>query len=59
MQIAVNTRSVYGSELTYISEPQIQKIIERLTGRKTLSTTDIMSLEALGHEVVEELPTRG
>tara|TARA_R100000306_G_scaffold47337_1_gene45118 strand:+ start:35 stop:214 length:180 start_codon:yes stop_codon:yes gene_type:complete len=59
MQIGVNVKSVYGSELTYISNPQIQEIIERLTGRKTLTDTDIMSLEALGHEVVEELPTRG
>ena len=58
MQIGVNIRSVYGSELTYISNPQIQEIIERLTGRKTLTDIDIISLKQLGHEIVEELPTR-
>ena len=53
MNITINIRSVYGSELAYVVDPDQQRAIQRLTGRKTLNGSDIAALEQLGHTISE------
>ena len=53
MNIQVSIRSVYGTQLTYVVDPDQQRAIQRLTGRKTLNESDIASLEQLGHTISE------
>jgi len=49
MDIEVYTRSNYGTEYTYIKDPDIRDAIITLTKKKTLSRWDMRALERLGH----------
>lgn len=40
----------YGTKHRYIVEPRVAEAISTLTGRKTLSDSDIQALEVLGFE---------
>lgn len=42
------TREVYGSRYAYILDPEIAKLVQMLTMRKTLSTNDMHALSGLG-----------
>jgi hypothetical protein len=48
MLIKIHTRSVYGLLAIYVTDPQQAATIQRLTGRKTLSTDHISALQKLG-----------
>lgn len=53
------TRDVYGVEKFYIADQKTATIISTLTGRKTLSTSDIGALNLLGFEVKQVIkPTK-
>ena len=49
MNIQVYTRSNFGTEHTYIADPNIRDAILTLTKKKTLTRWDMRALEALGH----------
>ena len=49
MEINVFTRSNYGTEYTYVADPDIKDALITLTGKKTLSRWDMRALERLGH----------
>lgn len=53
MIIRYSTRSVYGNDLHYVVDPHQAEVIGALTGRKTLTSADMLALRALGHEVVQ------
>jgi len=48
MTIKVNRKAVYGSLLTYVVDTEVQRTIQKLTGRKTLTSSDIQALIELG-----------
>lgn len=48
--IEVTMKSVYGQDLIYVLDPDVQKNIQTLTGRKTLTESDIVALKNLGFE---------
>lgn len=52
--ITIETRTVYGKENIYVMGPEA-KLIEQLTGKKTITMNDIAALTALGF-TVEEAP---
>ena len=58
MKIEYYRKNVYGRELAYIKDPEIEGVVGRLTGRYTITSQDIESLQKLGHELVEVLPER-
>ena len=51
MQIMIESRNVWGNELTYVmpEDGAIAKAIRGLTGKKTIDNNDIKSLRSLGH----------
>ena len=49
MNIKVFTRTIYGTEYTYIADENIRDAIITLTKKKTLTRWDIRALESLGH----------
>lgn len=52
MIIEVFIKSNYGSDHTYICDPDIASSIQMLTSRKTLTDFDMQALRKLGHEFV-------
>jgi hypothetical protein len=48
MTINVTQKEVYGSLLTYVVDTEVQRTIQKLTGRKTLTSSDIQALIKLG-----------
>ncbi len=48
--IEVTMKSVYGQDLIYVLDPDVHKNIQTLTGRKTLTKSDIAALKNLGFE---------
>ena len=48
MNIPTTTREVYGRTLVDVSDPDLARIVARLTGRKTLTESDIEALKQLG-----------
>jgi hypothetical protein len=51
MQIMIESRNVWGNELTYVmpEDGQVAKAIRGLTGKKTIDNNDMESLRSLGH----------
>ena len=51
MKIMVESRSVWGNELTYVmpEDGQMAKAIRGLTGKKTIDNNDMEQLRTLGH----------
>jgi hypothetical protein len=47
-QIAVFTRNNYGTLATYAADPVMRAKLSALTGRQTLTESDIRALSALG-----------
>ncbi len=56
MHIQYYKKNVYGLEYMYIKDEKQMKIVKGLTGRKTLSHSDLHYLSALGctNELVHE-----
>jgi len=48
MIIEVIQKDVYGNTLTYVSDAAVQRSIQKLTGRKSLTDSDIQALKELG-----------
>jgi|TARA_B100001093_G_scaffold519953_1_gene611669 hypothetical protein len=48
MIIEVTQREVYGNTLTYVVDAAVQRSIQKLTGRKSLTDGDILALKELG-----------
>ena len=52
------SKNVYGEERLYILNPGPAATITKLTGKKTVSKSDLNCLRALGLESVEVLPKK-
>lgn len=48
MTIEVTQKDVYGNTLTYVADAVVQRSIQKLTGRKSLTDSDIQALKELG-----------
>lgn len=48
MNIQIEIKNVYGNELIYVIEPDCARTIQKLTGRKTLTRSDIQAFKDLG-----------
>jgi hypothetical protein len=48
MPIEVTQKDVYGNTLTYVADAAVQRSIQKLTGRKSLTDSDIQALKELG-----------
>lgn len=48
MTIEVIQKDVYGNTLTYVADAAVQRSIQKLTGRKSLTDGDIQALKELG-----------
>ena len=51
MQIMIESRNVWGNELTYVmpEDGEIAKAVRNLTGKKTIDNNDMEQLRKLGH----------
>lgn len=47
MNIEVQIKNVYGNELKYVTDPEQAKLISQLTGRTTITDSDIKALKGL------------
>lgn len=47
-EIPVTQKDVYGNTLTYVADAAVQRSIQKLTGRKSLTDSDIQALKELG-----------
>ena len=52
MTIEVIRKQVWGNELTYVKEESVRNSIKKLTGRKTLTISDIEALKELGFVLI-------
>jgi hypothetical protein len=52
MTIEVIRKQVWGNDLTYIKEESVRNSIRKLTGRKTLTVSDIEALKELGFVLI-------
>jgi len=52
MTIEVIRKEVWGNELTYVKEESVRNSIRKLTGRKTLTISDIEALKELGFVLI-------
>lgn len=48
MTIEVIQKEVYGNPLIYVADATLQRTIQKLTGRKSLTDSDIQALKELG-----------
>jgi hypothetical protein len=55
MEIQYFIKSVYGNELMYVKRQDLRECIQSLTGRKTLTQSDIVALTSLGFKMVKVL----
>ena len=46
--IEITERDVYGKTLIYVADAEVQRTIQKLTGRKSLTPSDIQALGELG-----------
>lgn len=51
MKIEYTIKSHYGTDHFYVVDTAIAETIRVLTGRKTITATDIKCLEILGHKM--------
>jgi hypothetical protein len=52
MTIEVIRKQVWGNDLTYVKEESVRNSIRKLTGRKTLTVSDIEALKELGFVLI-------
>ena len=52
MTIEVIRKEVWGNDLTYVKEESVRNSIRKLTGRKTLTISDIEALKELGFVLI-------
>ena len=52
MTIEVIRKQVWGNDLTYVKEESVRNSIRKLTGRKTLTSSDIEALKELGFVLI-------
>ena len=48
MNIEIQIKNVYGNELKYVTDVDQAKLISQLTGRTTVTDSDIRALKGLG-----------
>ena len=48
MELQYYVRNVYGTPTTYLVDSPAKQHVINLTGRKTLTASDVIALEALG-----------
>lgn len=48
MTIYYYKKEVYGNTLLYVKDPSFARMISKLTGKKTIDSSDILALEGLG-----------
>ena len=54
--IEVTQRDVYGNTLTYAADAAVQRTIQNLTGRKSLTPSDVQALTELGFSFTIKQP---
>lgn len=52
MRILVELREVYGNPRIYVKNEPAKSALEKVTGRKTLSSDEVEALRTLGHIIV-------
>tara|TARA_R100001480_G_scaffold143701_1_gene141464 strand:- start:269 stop:451 length:183 start_codon:yes stop_codon:yes gene_type:complete len=52
MTIEVIRKQVWGNDLTYVKEESVRNSVRKLTGRKTLTISDIEALKELGFVLI-------
>jgi len=52
MTIEVIRKQVWGNDLTYVKEESVRNSIRKLTGRKSLTSSDIEALKELGFVLI-------
>ena len=52
MTIEVIRKQVWGNDLTYVKDESVRNSIRKLTGRKTLTVSDIEALKELGFVLI-------
>ena len=52
MTIEVIRKQVWGNDLTYVKEESVRNSIRKLTGRKSLTVSDIEALKELGFVLI-------
>lgn len=52
MTIEVIRKEVWGNELTYVKEESVRDSVRKLTGRKSLTISDIEALKELGFVLI-------
>jgi hypothetical protein len=52
MTIEVIKKEVYGNTLTYVKEESVRNSVRKLTGRKSLTISDIEALKELGFVLI-------
>jgi hypothetical protein len=57
MNIEVQIKNVYGNELKYVTDAEQAKLISQLTGRTTVTDSDIRALKGLGFTFTAKVPT--
>ena len=57
MNIEVQIKNVYGNELKYVTDVEQAKLISILTGRLTVTDSDIKALKGLGFTFTVQVPT--
>jgi len=55
MEIKYYIKGVYGREMMYIKDKVIAEYVSLLTGRKTITETDIEALTHLGFKLIRVL----
>ena len=57
MNIEVQIKNVYGNELKYVTDVEQAKLISQLTGRTTVTDSDISALKGVGFTFTAKVPT--
>jgi hypothetical protein len=52
MTIEVIRKQVWGNDLTYVKEESVRNSVRKLTGRKSLTISDIEALKELGFVLI-------
>ena len=52
MTIEVIRKQVWGNDLTYVKEESVRNSVRKLTGRKSLTSSDIEALKELGFVLI-------
>ena len=52
MTIEVIRKEVWGNDLTYVREESVRNSVRKLTGRKSLTISDIEALKELGFVLI-------